>query len=401
MGPAHIKAYREYIDDPATPGAEKLAFDPYLVGSLDTDSSDPPGNITDSASSATAYATGVRTIDGALSVDAQNRPLGTVLEHAKALGMATGLVATSDIVHATPAAFASHQLDREQKNDIANQYFDNQHNGMPMVDILLGGGHKYFVRDDRDLVSEFVGKGYSLLRNRPQLINAQGDKLLGLFAREGLDKMWDRNPTTPSLADMARVAVRALSNNARGFFLMVEGSQIDWAAHDNDIVGVISEMQDFDLAVAAMLEFAHDEGNTLVIATADHETGGLSIGSKDSGEDLYFWDVDVIKTFSHTPAKITDEAQASGNLIDAFHDATTLNLTEKERKNLGRVDLANWDKTRRAVSQVINRRSYTGWTTYGHTAVDVNLYAYGPGSESLRGHWENTRLGQRIFQLLK
>ncbi len=181
---------------------------------------------------------------------------------------------------------------------------------------------------------------------------------------------------------------------------MVEASQIDWAAHDNDIVGVISEMQDFEAAIKTVMSFAIEDGNTLVIATADHETGGLSIGSKASSEDFYYWDIGVIRTFRYTPAKIADDAQVSGDLIGAFHQATSLKLTEDEKQKLQKTDLADWEKTRRAVSEVINKRSFTGWTTYGHTGVDVNLYAYGPGSEALRGHWDNVRVGQLIFEML-
>jgi alkaline phosphatase len=400
MGPAHIKAYRKFVDKPETPEEEKLVLDPYLVGSLSTEPSDSGISITDSAASATAFATGTKTINGALSVDSAGRSLPTVLEKAKVLGLSTGLVATSEIVHATPAAFASHHLDRDQMNDIADQYFDNQHDGLPMVDVMLGGGLEYFARDDRDLLAEFSGKGYSLVSNRSEMLAADNDKLLGLFAQEGLPKMWDRKPSTPSLGDMAKTAIQKLSKNPRGFFLVIEASQIDWAAHDNDIVGVISEMQDFETAIKTVMDFATEDGNTLVIATADHETGGLSIGSKASGEDFYYWDIGVIKTFKYTPAKMTDDAQASGDLIAAFQKVTSLELTEDEKEKLLKVDLEDWEQTRRAVSEVINKRSFTGWTTYGHTGVDVNLYAFGPGSEAFRGHWDNTRVGQLIFELL-
>ncbi|TQV85415.1 alkaline phosphatase [Aliikangiella coralliicola] len=401
MGPAHIKAYRMFKDNPETAEEEKLVFDDYLVGSLSTNSYDSKENVTDSAASATAYATGKRTVNGALSIDKNGNHYKTVLEQAKNIGLSTGLVATSEIVHATPAAFASHQIDREQKNNIADQYFDNQKDGSPMVDVMLGGGLNYFVRKDRNLLSEFIQAGYTVVDSKKELLKADSEKLIGLFAKEGLPKMWDRDSHTPSLAEMTQVAIEQLSKNPKGFFLVVEGSQIDWAAHENDIVGVISEMADFEAAMKTAVDFAKADGNTLVVATADHETGGLSIGSRWTGEDRYHWDVEVIRSFKYTPAKITTEAQRSGNLVAEFHKATSLKLNEAEKQLLRESNLKSWDKTRRLVSEVISKRSYTGWTTYGHTGVDVFLYALGPGSESFRGHLDNTIVGQNIFKLLE
>lgn len=400
MGPAHIKAYRQFKDDKAGSAKSGLVFDRYLMGSLSTDSIDQVEDITDSAASATAYATGQRTVNAALSVDRESRTYLTVLEKAKQIGLSTGLVATSEIVHATPAAFVSHHIDRESKNEIANQFFDNQFNQMPMVDILLGGGIKYLKRKDRDLTREFEEKGYQLLFNRNQLLNANSPKMLGLFADEGLAKFWDREKDTPSLAEMTTSAIEQLSKNQRGFFLMVEGSQIDWAAHANDIVGVMSEMEDFEKAVEVAIEFAKKHPNTLLIVTADHETGGLSIGSRDSGESRYLWDLDVIKSFSHTPAKIASDGQKSGDLVAAFNNASSLKLTENEISRLSKVNLASWEKIRRTVSRIISQRSFTGWTTHGHTGVDVPLYALGENSDALQGHWNNTKIGTFIFELL-
>jgi len=401
MGPAQVKAYRKFKDDPKTPWEEKLLLDPYLVGSLSTESIDPVENITDSAAAATALATGRSTVNAAVSVSAENTAFKTVMENAKLLGMSTGLVVTSEIVHATPAAFVSHHIDRENKAEIADQFFDNRINQQPIVDVMLGGGMRYFNRPERNLLKAFQQKGYQLATTSDQLARTKSNKVLGLFADEGLPKMWDRTSETPSLAQMTRTAIERLAKNPKGFILLVEASQIDWAAHDNDIVGVISEMQDLEEAFAVAAEFAKADGQTLVIATADHETGGLSIGAKNSGENFYYWDVNVIKSFTRTPAWIASMAQQSGDLVAAFQQASSLKLSNKEIKKLQKIKLKNWEKIRRGVSKIISKRSFTGWTTFGHTGVDVFLYALGPGSESLRGHADHTRIGRFIMRQLE
>lgn len=398
MGPASIKAYRMFKDDPNTKQEEKLVFDRYLVGGLSTDPDDEKVNITDSAASATAYATGEKTYSGAISVNPQEEILPTILERAKILGLSTGLVATSEIVHATPAAFASHQKSRKNKVDIANQYFDKQINGMPMVDVLLGGGVSYFVREDRNLVTEFQQKGYQLLSNDAELSQTNGDKLLGLFAPQALAKMWDRNATVPSLKKMTDKAIEQLSKNEKGFFLMVEGSQIDWAGHANDIVSLLSEMEDFEAAVKSAIDFAKKDGNTLVIVTADHSTGGLSIGSKTSGSGFYYWDVNLLKTFKYTPLKMIEDAKASGDLVAEFYKASSMQLTKEEEDIIRNLDINSGNKVYLSLNKIISDKSFTGWTTDGHTGVDVNLYAFGPSSKLLIGHWDNTKIGQFIFE---
>jgi len=257
MGYAHIKAYRMFADDLSTDIVEPLPVDALLVGAVSTDSiimecdvlklncKRNPYAFTESASSATAYATGHDTIIGRLGVDTEGAAMETVLEAARKQGKSTGLVVTSQVNHATPAAFAAHVMSRSSYNDITDQFFDNQWQGKPMVSVILGGGMQYFQRDDRDLVSEFKQAGYQFATDREAMLGMQSERLLGLFAPVGLPQAWERDETIPLLSDMTQTALRSLAQDEQGFFLMVEGSQIDWASHDNDIVDVISEMEDF------------------------------------------------------------------------------------------------------------------------------------------------------------
>lgn len=424
MGPAYVKAYRMYKDDPLTATVETTLFDSIFVGSLRTDPKGFPGEITDSsasakalatgikaingrvtdsAASATAYATGHKAINGSLSVGENNKPLPTVLEKAKQLGKSTGMVVTSQVYHATPAAFVAHELDRDNYAEISNQFFDNQFEGQPYVDILLGGGTKYFVRDDRNIAEEFRMNGYELVTDRDALFDSTGEKLLGLFAESGLKKRMDRRVETPSLAEMTSVAIERLSKNENGFFLMVEGSQIDWSGHDNDIVGVMSEMEDFEKALAEAIKFAKADNDTQIIVTADHSTGGLSVGAAVDGTNHYQWQSEVVRSFKSSPSEMIERAKISGDLLNEFQlaqRASPIELSAKEQSQLKGANLNDFDASQDVITHIINRRSYTGWTTKGHTGLDVNLYAFGPASSELVGNWDNTKLAEFIFGML-
>jgi len=414
MGPAFVKAYRMYRDNSNTPAVETILFDEMLVGSLRTDPlgdlklpsneterfDHSSGSVTDSAASATAFATGRKTLNGYISLDEDKKSMPTVLEKAKQVGMSTGLVATSQLSHATPAAFASHQESRSNHIDIVDQYIDNRFQGMPYVDVMLGGGKEFFVRKDRNVVEEFASLDYQIITSKKELEAANQPRLLGLFADSGFKKMIDRDADTPSLADMTRVAIRTLSKNENGFFLMVEGSQIDWAGHVNDIVGAMSEMTDFDAAVLEGINFAKSAGQTQIIVTADHSTGGLSIGSKVNGKSHYQWKSEVIRAFSKTPEEIVKRAIKSGDLLAEIKKISGLILTEEEINQLKPQDLSDSRKTTQRLMRIIDQRSYTGWTTNGHTGTDVNLYAYGSASNELIGHWDNTKLAEFMFKLI-
>lgn len=234
--------------------------------------------ITDSAASGTSMATGYKTNNGMVSMLPNGTILQTILEYAESQGKSTGLVVTSTITHATPAAFASHVPDRDLENDIA---LDMLHAG---AEVLLGGGRLYFLpepegyrTDGRNLVDEALALNYTYLETREDLLKVQSDKALGLFAVSHMS----RAPREPSLAEMTDKAIDLLSQDDDGFFLMVEGSQIDWAGHGNNATWLTDEVAEFDKAVEVAIDFAATEPNTLIIVTADHETGGMAINDPD------------------------------------------------------------------------------------------------------------------------
>lgn len=250
------------------------------------------GRTTDSAAAATAFAAGISTYNGAIAVGPDSLPVETVLEVAESLGMATGLVATSSVTHATPAAFASHIYSRSRQFDIARQMADSG------VDVLLGGGWRWFdpsVRPDGlDLLADLEALGYQVFGSGDPLPAAPGSDpasggtgTVGLYASDGMAHADSR---LPSLTAMASFALEALIDDPEGFFLMIEGSQIDWAAHDNDEAWLLDEMIEFDATVAAVLDRLASRPNTLVIVTADHVTGGLSVEEGGTpGEAVFSW----------------------------------------------------------------------------------------------------------------
>lgn len=402
MGVSYTSAHRYMKNDPKTKFAEQTAFDQYLVGQQMTYPEDPKQNVTDSASAATAMSAGIKTYNAAIAVDNDGSEVKTVLEAAREQGKATGLVATSEITHATPASFGSHDESRKNMNSIADDYFDEMVNGEHKVDVLLGGGKSNFERTDRNLTEEFKKDGYSYVTNREEMLNDKNDQILGLFAPGGLPKKIDRTEDIPSLEEMTNTALSKLSKDKDGFFLMVEGSQVDWAGHDNDIVGAMSEMEDFEQAFKAAIEFAKKDKHTLVVATADHSTGGYSIGA----DGIYNWFSEPIKAAKRTPDFMAQEiANGAGveETLKKYIDQNILALTEKEiqsvqdavNKTNKVVDIDN------AIEAIFNERSHTGWTTGGHTGEDVPVYAFGPASEKFAGQIDNTEIAKNVFDALK
>lgn len=396
MGVSYTSAYRYLQDSTDSKFADRTELDKYLVGQQMTYPEDPHQNVTDSASAATAMSAGIKTYNNAIAVDNDGSEVKTVLEAAKEQGKATGLVATSEITHATPASFGSHDESRRNMNAIANDYFDDLVNGEHKVDVLLGGGTDLFDREDRNLIDEFKKDGFSYVTNKEELLNDQSGQVLGLFAKRGMPKMLDRTEDIPSLEDMTTSAIERLNQDEDGFFLMIEGSQIDWAGHDNDIVSAMSEMEDFEKAFAAAIEFAKKDKHTLVVATADHSTGGYSIGANG----IYNWFGEPIAAAKRTPDFMAAEIADGADVEETLKNYIDLELTEKEIQSVK--DAGN-DKTDidNAIEKIFDQRSHTGWTTGGHTGEDVPVYAFGPSADRFAGQIENTDHAKIIFDILE
>jgi alkaline phosphatase len=326
--------------------------------------------VTDSAPAATAMATGQKTDNGVISQDStattkvmDGKNLTTILELAEEKGLSTGLVTTTRITHATPAAFYAHVNDRDNEAEIANQLIQSG------VEVALGGGLSYFVdknetdplggngrrADDRNLIEEAEALGYTFVYNGTAFRNlnaTETEKLLGLFDSSHMLYEKERLSMTdrePSLAEMTEMAIAILSGNSKGFFLMVEGGRIDHAGHERSLRDITMDTLAFDEAVKAALDFALMSNDTLVIVTADHECGGLVL----QPENL--------------------DSYEGGGVNPIFGSGTT--------KTVGpRYDFI------------------TEMEEATHTAVDVPIMASGPGAESVsRGRLDNTQ----IFNIMR
>lgn len=238
--------------------------------------------ITDSAAGATAFATGVKTYNGAIGVDSDTAAVQTIVEEAQTRGLATGLVATSTIVHATPASFGAHQPMRILYEQIAEDLAKSR------IDLFIGGGKRYFDRrksDDRDLLAELQSRGYLVadyFNGRLSDVVPDPKLKFAFFTADNHPLPVNQGRSYLSYASRLSAEFLNIRGKEEGFFLMIEGSQIDWANHGNEGKLAIEETLDFDRAIGEVLRFAKKRGNTLVIVTADHESGGMALqpGSK-------------------------------------------------------------------------------------------------------------------------
>ena len=450
MGPSYATLARDakqYLADQGRGTAERLALDAYQSGLSKTRSLN--SLVTDSAAGATALATGFKTYNGWISDIANRdvvfsnssgykgyleeghqedlRQIKTVLEGAEEKNMWTGLVTTARMTHATPAAFSSHTENRDNEDIIAEQQLDHG------IEVLLGGGRRNYIpqdmdgsrrKDDRDLIAYAKDKGYRYVETADALSDVSRVPVLGLFNNSHISYAIDRvgmpgeQPPTypteePTLAQMTAKAIELLSPSPTGFFLMVEAARIDHAGHGNDAATAMAEVLEYDDAFKLAVEFAERDGRTLIVGTSDHDTGGLSIGCCSN----YQMFSEPMLAMRKSIWQMVKEAKDFG-VVGALREAllgggvtrevvNSENVTEAigvwEMRNI--IDVDRYTKEEREyddseVARVISSYSLVGFTTYGHSGGDVNVYSRGPGQEWFTGVLENSEVGQRIIQLL-
>lgn len=311
---------------------DKTALEEYpVVGLHKSRSSD--NLITDSAAAATAFSCGVRTYNGAIGVDADTLPVKTILEMAEDEGLATGLVATSTIVHATPASYAAHDPYRKNYEAIAKDFLDVD------VDVLIGGGKKYFERrefDDENLLDSLRARGYIVQDFLTEISDLPLDTSANIAYFTA-----DTDPLPVAqgrdyLLDATKYTLDYLKQkNDNGFFAMIEGSQIDWGGHANLQDYVISEYLEYDAVIAYAKEWAEQDGETLVVVTADHETGGLAIQPESTPDSL----VTAFTSTYHTGVMIPVFAFGPGaENFAGIYDNTDIFTKMVKALNLDNVD---------------------------------------------------------------
>ncbi|KAL7626152.1 vacuolar alkaline phosphatase [Parahypoxylon ruwenzoriense] len=435
MGPASLsmtRSFRQYTD--GLEYGDTLTLDKHFWGSSRTRSSS--SLVTDSAAGATAFSCGRKSYNGAISMLPDSTPCGTVLEAAKRAGYKTGLVVTTDITDATPACFASHVDMRSQNDDIAVQEVGNGPLGR-VVDLMFGGGRCRFLpngteggcrADSIDVVEMAKNDyGWNYISDRAAFDEFwEGKKevplpMLGLFADLDIPFELDRrnmNDVYPSLSEMAKTALRALEKategSDQGFFLMIEGSRIDHAGHGNDPAAQVREVIEYDKAFKAVLDFLEESKTPgVLVATSDHETGGLAVARQvNANYPQYLWYPSVLanatSSSEHLARRLHDHiAKSSDGSIEnlkkhinhelvvpglGIHDASDDEISALAQKPEQSQDL---------FAQMISVRAQIGWSTHGHSAVDVNIYSSGgPGADALRGNVENTDVGKYLREYL-
>ncbi len=469
MGPQQVgllETYAQYAPNSIYKGKStyinKLA-DEGVIGASLTNPTD--AIVVDSACSATQLATGVHTGSEVIGIDADGNHVETILEKAKKRGKATGIISDTRLTHATPAAFAAHEPHRSLENEIASDMLSTG------VDVMLSGGIRYFIpkstndkgetykqlekltdgavklkskrKDERNLLNEAKEAGYSLAFTRKQLEAQSGDKLLGLFAYSGMAdgveyRLTKDDPkrTQPTLAEMTDKALSILEKDKDGFFLMVEGGQIDWAGHSNDAGTMLNEMVKFDEAVGRVYEWAKGRKDTLIVVTADHETGsfgfsyssadlpkaqkkpGKAFEKRDYKPNFNFGGFDILDglynqkmsyyTMLSTFEKLEKKDQTPAALAKIINDNSAFSITEDQAKHI-MMDKKNpyhvhghsylkkemvpavtdfdaffpYNDRGNLIAREQATKQNIVWGTGTHTAVPVNVFAWGPAEKIL------------------
>ncbi|HFA47491.1 MAG TPA: alkaline phosphatase [Bacteroidetes bacterium] len=289
--------------------------------------------VTDSAAGATAFACGKKSYNGAISVNDEGKPMPTIMEEAKEQGMSTGIVVTCSIVHATPACFYAHQKSRAYKEQIAADLLEQD------VDFFVGGGKKYFARrdaDERNLIDELKRKGYVIsdfFEKDFNDVSINFKRKFGYFTAN--EEPIPASQGRDYFVQACKTATEYLSAHDsadKGFFLMIEGSQIDWGGHANNSDYIISEMIEFDEAIGKVMDFAKKDGETLVIVTADHETGGYAINPGSKMDSI----IPAFTTPKHTATLIPVFAWGPGaELFRGIYENTAIYHKMKKALGLG------------------------------------------------------------------
>lgn len=362
--------------------------------------------VTDSAAASSSWGGGHRVSNGSLNVGPNGEAHTPIWVKFKKAGKMAGCVTSVAITHATPAGFCANSNKRNAQDDIAEQYLERG------FDVLMGGGDNFFNKDKRkdkqDLYTKFKNKGYQIAKSRAELKNLQAKApVLGVFADDALPYYIDRNSDTelqrhvPTLAEMSAKAIEVLSQSHNGFVLQIESGKVDWAAHANDLGGLIHEQIQFDEAIKVVMDFAEKDKETLVIITSDHGNAnpGIIYGKYandnfDAVQKYKQTNEWILNSFSEksTIKQIIETVQyANGNILseeDAKHILNYYAGLEKQEDGL-----YNYRKLPfKTFAEIQSKTNSVGWISMDHSADYVELAMFGPGSEKLKPFIKNTDL---------
>ena len=362
--------------------------------------------VTDSAAASSSWGGGFRVKNGALNIGVNGEEHLPIWQKFKKAGKMAGCVTTVPITHATPAGFCVNSKSRNNQADIAESYLDLK------FDIMMGGGQQYFDansrKDKKDMYAAFQKAGYQVAKTRSEMLAASDDKpILGVFFDDGLPYSIDRENikdlgnSVPTLAEMTQKAINRMKNHKNGFVLQVEAGKVDWAAHANDIAGLLYDQVAFDDAIKTVMDFAEKDEETLVIITTDHGNANPGLIYGKNVNDNF----DSVQKFKHTNDWIlhglTPESTLS-QVKERIEFANNFVPNEEEAQNIlnyykglvkGDDGLYNYKKLPfDYFAQVQKSRTSVGWISMDHSADYTELAMYGPGSQELKPFIKNTDL---------
>jgi len=369
---------------------------------MDTASAD--SLVTDSAAASSSWGCGHRVNNGALNVGTHGELYKPILQKFKEAGKSVGCVTTVPITHATPAGFCINSKSRGNQADIAVQYLDLR------FDVMMGGGSEYFLKekrsDNRDIFAEFSNKGYAVIHTKAEMeALGTGKPVMGVFYEDGLpytlDQLSDAGlmKTIPTLADMTRKAISLMESNPNGFVMQIEGGKVDWAAHANDVGGLLYDQIAFDEAVGVVLDFAAKRDDTLVIITADHGNSNPGLIKSDKVNQKF----DTIQHFKYTNEWILNgvkKTDSASQVIDRIYEAQGIKIKAEEASDIvthyASIDndgLYNAYKLPyRRLAQIQQNYTSVGWSGMDHSSDYVELTMFGAYSDNLPPFVKNTDL---------
>ena len=367
--------------------------------------------ITDSAAASSSWGSGFRVKNGSLNVGINGEEYLPIWQKFKKSGKMAGCVTTVPITHATPAGFCIASKSRNSQEAIAEMYLDLK------FDVMMGGGDKFFAsstrKDKKDLYQDFISQGFNVVKNRSEMLSVDNSKpILGVFDTDGLPYAKDRESSkeltnaTPSLAEMTARAIDKMKNHPNGFVLQVEAGKVDWAAHANDITGLIYDQVAHDEAIKVAIDFAEQDKNTLVIITTDHGNAnpGLIYGKT---ANVNF---DSIQNYKQTNDWILNgigKETTLNQITERIEYATKLQLKDDEAKSV--LGFYSDIKTEeglynprhlpfKLLSEIQRNHNSVGWISMDHSSDYSELAMFGPGSELLNSFIKNTDLHYLMLQ---
>jgi alkaline phosphatase len=364
--------------------------------------------VTDSAAASSSWGGGMRVPNGSLNVGAKGEKPQPILQKFKEQGKKVGCVTTVPITHATPAGFCVNIDDRDGQAIIAKMYLDLR------FDVMMGGGSKYFgaKRKDGTIIPNYLAKGFQVAENKQEMLALDKSKpVLGLFAEDGLPYEVDRKhdqklmDTVPSLSEMAMKAISLMKEHKDGFVLQIEGGKVDWAAHSNDVSGLIFDQLAFDEAVGKVIEFAEQDGETLVIITTDHGNANPGLFYADEADKKF----DSLQHFKHSNTWLLAQLNQSWSepkIKELIYEHQGIAMSTADVNSLmvhfkDIVPGALYNESNLPFyeyGRLMGKYTDVQWAGMNHTGDYVELTMFGPGSEKLKPFIKNYEIHNLMLE---